>query len=107
MFTIDEKVINIAIPVLSFLGGMTVNAYSMLKGIATRKYVDRQILDTHKLIDEKTNNCLKDCIQHSDNNRVAMFNALNNALIEVKTLGAKQDMILELIRQLKLHEIKR
>jgi hypothetical protein len=101
MPSFDPHLFDIVIPVVSFFIGMGTNAYGLVRKLATTSYVDQAIANTHKLIDDKTNNCFKDCIAHSDRNRQMLMLELKEAMISVSKLSAKQDMILELIKQMR------
>jgi hypothetical protein len=85
----------IGVPIVTFIAGMALNAFTIAEKLATKPYVDDRFLESKKYTDEKTVQALKDAIEHSDTNRREILLRMEAMSSDLKTnnavLGTKVD----------------
>lgn len=106
-----EKLSLIVVPLLTFLGGMAFNAYTIAEQIASKPYVDKGLEIEHKYTDEKaatvlrytdekTAQALKDSFNHSDLKTQEVLVLMEHAVSDIKSQGVKTDLVLQSVQQL-------
>lgn len=100
-------VATVVLPVVTFFGGMFLNAFSIAQNIATKPYVDDKALEGKRYTDEKSAQTLKDAFEHSDANRQNMMIEIGKFGAVQQAQGVKIDMVLENIRSMQEFERKR
>jgi hypothetical protein len=83
----------IVLPVLAFIGGMALNAFTIAEKIATKPYVDERFIDSRKYTDDRSMSTLKEAFEHSDTNRAAMMLEMEKYNGNVKAVEVKVDAV--------------
>lgn len=95
----------VCVPILSFVGGMALNAFTIAEKIATKPYVDDRLVEQKKYIDEKSAQTLKEAFEHSDKNRADMLLRIEELGGQLKTdnaiLGTKVDSLTKSVQEMR------
>ena len=101
-----DRLIDITIKVLSFIGAVLCSAWLISSNVATKPYVDQGLADNRKY----TDSALEKAISHSDLNRREMTIDMQQVASELQSQGAEQgaklNLLLETVRQLQAQEYR-
>lgn len=99
--TTISVVCGIVFSVLSFFGGMAINAYTIASNVATKPYVDEGLSSVRKYADERSNLALEKAMAHSDSNRQQMTNQVLSLQGDVKAQSSQLTIIVDSIKEIR------
>lgn len=87
------QIITIVIPVLAFLAGAAVNAFTIAEKIATKPYVDDKAMEMRHYTDEKAISTLKEAFEHADMGKQQMMLELERSNSTIRSMDVKIDLL--------------
>lgn len=88
------------VPILTLIGMIFGNVFSLSKNIATVPYVDERYQSSLKYTDKVAEETLRAAIEHSDLNRQLMLTEIKSLSADVRSASGKQEIILQTVNAL-------
>jgi hypothetical protein len=99
-----KTIVVIGFPIVCFLGGAVINAWTVVDKIATKPYVEAKIDEQRKYTDDKALAVLEKAIEHSDMNRQQMMLQVEKMSTDSKvsqsSLQTKVDLIYHMVQNM-------
>lgn len=104
--------VTVVMVLLSFLGGIAMNAWTLAGSLATKPMIDQVYKDSKGYTDDRADqlkrytdalaeNVKQEAYSHSDKNRAEMQQMIIMQSGDIKAQGVKMDMVLDAVRELR------